>query len=77
MKDSFNDPSLLVDCFKNYDLKHELYSFTNNLIFLVTSKTNIIEINNEKIINFINKGMKERFENIEELEKTFISIFNS
>lgn len=77
-KGYFNDPSLVVEGFNNYELIHETYAITRLLYFIMTGKTNAKRIENEKLKIFVNKGLssekEERFQTVEELARMFRGI---
>ncbi|HJA90122.1 MAG TPA: protein kinase family protein, partial [Candidatus Jeotgalibaca merdavium] len=81
-KGYFNDPSLIVDGFHTYDMVHETYALTRIVIFVMTGKTNLNNIDDEDIKSLIQKGLcpekEERFQSVEELTHFFNSIsFNN
>jgi serine/threonine protein kinase len=78
-KGSLNDGALQVLGFDNYELVHETYALTRLIFFIMTGKTNLEGINDEKIKGFVNKGIhadhKERYQNIHELKLGFRKAF--
>lgn len=77
-KGYFNDPSLIVDGFHTYSIVHETYALTRIVIFVMTGKTNLNNIDDENIKSFIQKGLspkkEERFQSVEELTNFFNSM---
>ncbi len=72
VKGSFNDPSLKIDGFKNYDFKHEIYAITLMCIFILTGKhSNFDAIKDDKIRTILNKGTNidksKRYDSLQEL----------
>lgn len=72
VKGSFNDPSLKIDGFSNYNLAHEIYAATLICIFILTGKTSsFMDIKNESILNILSKGTNPnkdlRYKNVNEL----------
>lgn len=80
-KGSLNDSALEVIGFKKYDLVHETYALTRFIFFIMTGKTNLEGIKDESISDFVIRGthpdIKERYQNIQELELAFHKSFNS
>jgi len=74
-KGYFNDPSLVTDGFKNYDIYHETYALTKIIIFVMTGKTNLDGIKDAGLINFIKTGLdadkQNRFQSVKELTVAF------
>lgn len=72
-KGSLNDPSLKLHGFKNYSIEHETYALTQLVVFLMTGKKNISNINEPKIKAFISRGLspnlRERYHNVNDLKK--------
>ncbi|WP_223553445.1 protein kinase family protein [Lysinibacillus sphaericus] len=78
IKGSFNDSSLHIDGFKNYNILHETYALTRLILFIMTGKVNLEHITNGKLyefkINGLNPDKNKRFANVEEMNR-FISDF--
>lgn len=76
-KGYFNDPSLVVEGFDNYNILHETYALTRILYFVLTGKTNADKAK-PHIIDFVTKGLNSahgsRFQNISELRNAFQDI---
>lgn len=74
-KGYFNDPSLNVDGFHTYNIFHETYALTRVIIFVMTGKINLNNINDEQLNSLIQKGLsiekEKRFQSIEELTQFF------
>lgn len=74
-KGSFNDPQLLVDGFSNYSIKHEIYALTRLIYFVLTGKTNMENIKNKKLEEFIHRGVNPqqslRYSSINEMKQNF------
>lgn len=75
IKGSFNDPSLRLDGFKNYNILHETYALTLLVFFVMTGKTNINNIKDENLKGFVYKGLdsnlNNRYQSIFELDTAF------
>lgn len=67
----FNDPALKTEGFNNYELLHETYALTLVAYFVLTGKTNVVNIKETQIKAFVEKGTNpdktKRFQNIREL----------
>jgi tRNA A-37 threonylcarbamoyl transferase component Bud32 len=76
-KGYFNDPSLVVEGFDNYNIAHETYALTRILYFVLTGKTNADKAK-PHLIDFVTKGLNSnhgsRFQNISELRNAFQDI---
>lgn len=76
-KGYFNDPSLIVEGFDNYNILHETYALTRLLYYVMTGKTRTDKILDPKLQKLILRGLNtdksKRFKNIEELYETFRS----
>lgn len=74
-KGYFNDPSLVVEGFNNYEIIHETFALTRLLYFIMTGKTSTKRIDNDKLRTFVNKGLcsdrNERFQTVAELAEAF------
>lgn len=79
VKGSLNDPSLRIDGFKNYNLKHELYALTMLIFYVMTSEYYCGNADNMEIKKFMNKGLnpniEKRFSSVEELRNTFREVW--
>lgn len=79
IKGYFNDPSLVVDSFKNYTIEHETYALTRLVVYVLTGKTNCDKIKNEKLKNFVEKGLNadksNRFKSVAEIKTAVIELF--
>lgn len=75
IKGFFNDQALAYQGFDNYSLPHEVYALTIVLYFVLTGKTNIVNIKKQNFKEFVAKGtnpkVEERYKNIEELHEAF------
>ncbi|HIB1875031.1 TPA: protein kinase family protein [Enterococcus faecium] len=78
MKGWFNDPSLELDGFSNYNISHEIFALTRLLYFVLTGKTNISKNKDNNIKKFLEIGLNPdkniRFKNIQELATAFKNI---
>ncbi|MFD2618384.1 serine/threonine protein kinase [Terrilactibacillus laevilacticus] len=74
-KGYFNDPSLVIEGFNNYEIIHETFALTRLLYFIMTGKTSTKRIDNDKLRTFVNKGLcsdrNERFQTVAELAEAF------
>lgn len=71
IKGSFNDSSLHIDGFNNYNVLHETYALTRLILFIMTGKVNLEHITNGKLHEFKLKGLNpdknKRFKKVEEM----------
>lgn len=78
-KGSLNDGALQVLGFDKYELVHETYALTRLIFFIMTGRTNLEGIKDEKIKGFVKKGIhadhKQRYQNIQELKLVFREVF--
>ena len=74
-KGYFNDPSLVLDGFSTYKMEHEIYALTLVVYYVLTGRTNVDKISNEKLKAFVYKGLNpdkaKRFKNASEMLKEF------
>lgn len=72
-KGYFNDPSLVLEGFNEYNILHETYALTRIMYYIMTGKTNTERITNSKLKEFIEKGLNpdktRRFKNASEMVK--------
>ena len=77
-KGYFNDPSLVVDGFGQYNILHETYALARLLFFVMTGRTNTDKVNDIKLKEFVERGLNvdknKRFQNVDELSKAFRQI---
>ncbi len=77
-KGYFNDPSLVVDGFGQYNILHETYALTRLLFFVMTGRTNTDKVNDLKLKEFVERGLNvdknKRFQNVDELFRAFRQI---
>ena len=77
-KGYFNDPELVVEGFDTYNILHETYALTRILYYIMTGRTNIERINNEKLKKFVEKGLNsdksKRFQSVAEMIIAFREI---
>lgn len=77
-KGYFNDPQLRLQGFNTYSMIHEIYAITLLVFFILTGRTNIENIKNIQLKEFVNKGLssdvKNRFVDIEDLITAFKKI---
>lgn len=73
MKGYCNDPQLKLEGFDNYTFEHEIYAITMIILFILTGKTNVEKIKDEKLIEIRNIGLNpdksKRFKSLEILKK--------
>ena len=78
LKGCFNDQSLLLEGFGNYNILHETFALTRLLLFVMTGKTRTDRISDEKLkalaLKGLNSDMSKRFKSAEELSNYFKSI---
>lgn len=74
-KGYFNDPSLILDGFKTYDILHETFALTRVIYYVLTGKTNVDNISNPKLNEFVSKGLNVdkslRFKDVNEMIQAF------
>lgn len=77
-KGYFNDPSLILDGFDTYNILHETYALTRVIYFVMTGKTNSDNIPDQKLREFVQKGLHSdksvRFQNVAEMLQAFRAI---
>ncbi|MCW8932477.1 MAG: protein kinase family protein [Gammaproteobacteria bacterium] len=73
-KGYFNDPSLVVEGFDNYNILHETYALTRILYFVLTGRTSTDKAK-PHLVNFVAKGLnsnqEHRYQNTSELRNAF------
>lgn len=71
LKGSFNDSGLATEGFQNYDILHETYALTKLIFFILTGKTNVSNIKNASLNQFVQKGLStdksRRYKSVNEL----------
>lgn len=71
LKGSFNDSGLATEGFQNYDILHETYALTKLIFFIITGKTNVSNIKNASLNQFVQKGLSadkpKRYQSVNEL----------
>ena len=74
-KGYFNDPSLVLEGFNTYNMQHETYALTMVVYYVLTGRTNVDKIADEKLRSFVHKGLnpdkKKRFKNANEMQTEF------
>ncbi len=74
-KGSLNDVDLEIIGFDNYNIIHETYALTRLIFFIMTGKTNLSNLKDEKYELFLTKGinreLKQRYQSIKELKLAF------
>ncbi|CAD2071034.1 hypothetical protein GCM10007358_14030 [Phocicoccus schoeneichii] len=77
-KGYFNDHSLQTEGFNNYTIQHETFALTRVILFVMTGRVNINNIDNEDLKSLVEKGLNQdkgkRFQSIEELTRFFNSL---
>ena len=70
-KGYFNDPCLITEGFTNYKMIHETYALTRLIYYVLTGRTNTLQIKNENLREFVHKGMSyefsERYQSVDEI----------
>lgn len=78
-KGYFNDPSLVLDGFNTYKMEHETYALTLVVYYVLTGRTNVDKIPNEKLRAFVQRGLNpdktKRFKNASEMLKEFRKVY--
>lgn len=71
LKGSFNDSGLATEGFQNYDILHETFALTKLIFFILTGKTNVSNIKNASLNQFVQKGLSadksKRYKSVNEL----------
>lgn len=79
VKGSLNDSQLDVIGFNNYSMVYETYALTRLILFVMTGKTNIDKLKDEKLKKFVLKGTNSdinvRFQNVDEMKKYISDIY--
>ncbi len=74
-KGSFNDPGLVIKGFANYTILHETYALTRLIYYVMTGRTKIEYIKDDKLRELIDKGLSPdeniRYHSVEELSAVF------
>lgn len=74
-KGAFNDPTLRLEGFQNYNMVHETYALTLLVYFIMTGKLNTEEIKNSSLKEFVKKGMfldkEKRYQSVDEMINCF------
>lgn len=77
-KGYFNDLSLITDGFNTYGILHETYALTRIVFYIMTGKTNISEVSDVNLNEFVNKGLNsekgKRFQSVPEMIQEFRKI---
>lgn len=70
-KGYFNDPTLILEGFNTYNILHETYALTRIVFYIMTGKTNVDNIKDKVLLEFVQKGLntnkKMRFQNVLEM----------
>lgn len=78
IKGYFNDPTLKITGFKNYNILHEIYALTQVIIFVMTGKTNFDNLKEEKLKLYLLQGTNpdktKRFQSLDEMRQAFLLI---
>lgn len=79
LKGFFNDPSLVLDGFNNYNILHETYALTRLIVFVLTGKVKLDKIKDEKLLSFIHKGLNadksQRYKDVLDLKCGVLELF--
>jgi len=79
VKGPLNDSNLAVIGFSNYSIVYETFALTRLLLFVMTGKTNLDNVKDSKVKQFVLKGIaqnvSERYQNIRELKDAYLSAF--
>lgn len=75
LKGCYNDPSLITEGFKNYNILHETFALTRLVAFIMTGKATADRISDVKLKHFVDKGLssdkEKRFKSVSEMENAF------
>ncbi len=78
VKGYYNDPTLKIEGFKNYDILHEIYALTQVIVFVMTGKSKFDKLKDEKLKAFLLKGTNpdktKRFQSLDEMRQVFLSM---
>lgn len=79
IKGSLNDSNLQVIGFSNYSIEYETFALTRLIYYVMTGKYNLENIKDEKIKNFVLRGVNQdvnkRYKSINELMTAFEETF--
>lgn len=77
-KGYFNDPALVFEGFKNYNILHETYALTRIVYFVMTGRLNTTDNVKSELNLFLKRGLnpdkEKRFKNVSEMKKDFNKI---
>lgn len=77
-KGRFNDPALKHLGFQKYTMHHEIYALTYVIYFVMTGKTTIKKVSNDRLNQFIEAGLNNDFtlrpKTVNELKNLFVRI---
>ncbi len=75
LKGCYNDPALITEGFKNYNILHETYALTRLVAFIITGKANADKIADRKLKTYVEKGLSpdksKRFQSVDEMATAF------
>lgn len=78
LKGCYNDPALITEGFKNYNILHETYALTRLVAFIITGKANADKITDTKLKTYVEKGLSpdknKRFQSVDEMATAFRDI---
>ena len=79
IKGSLNDPTLGLIGFEKYSLVHEVYSLTRLIFFILTGRTNLEGMKDERMRKFVERGThadtSQRYQSIQELKASCRKVF--
>lgn len=79
IKGSLNDSNLRVIGFSNFSIVYETYALTLVILFVMTGLQNIDRIRDDKIKQFVLKGLapdtRNRYQNVDDLKAAFNETF--
>lgn len=75
IKGYYNDPTLRIEGFKNYELLHEIYALTQVIVYVMTGKSNFDKVTNANLKKFLQIGTNpdktKRFQSLQEMRVEF------
>lgn len=79
VKGTLNDGNLAIIGFGNYSIEYETFALTRLLLFVLTGKYNLERISDERVKQFVLKGvspkLEDRYQSIEEITQAFLEVF--
>ena len=78
IKGSYNDPSLNIEGFGNYNIHHEVYALTRLIAYTMTGRATADRITNSRLKAYVEKGLSTdknmRYQSVDEMILAFREI---